>query len=620
MSNTIRFFIIFIFFILSASSIFAQLKVKTIANPDTVCYGTDKKVIMVCTPIGGTPPYKFYWNNGVTVDTNQVIPPNTNKRYIVSVTDADNNKIVDTVTVYASPAPTMTVPNNISICIGTEKLIELNGSVGATVNWQNNNITIGLPETGKDSIKFTPKIIGKTTIFVTPSTSSVCIGTKSKFDITILPLPIAKLPKDTSIVKGDTVTITASGGNTYAWNTIPFQNTPSISVVPSKTTSYTVTVTSAAGCTASNTTKVFVDTKLSIGNIKSSINNISSQKVCEQGTAKISLEATPKGGNNTYKYLWSNSTDSIQTKINDFIQPLQAGVYTYIVTITSGTQKDTASIKINVLKRPQPVILTQQVNPCVGEKVFYQAVDSSKLANVTYTWEIEDSLTSNIMAWDGMKYSKIKKGNPLWVEWSKTANATIKVMATGESCSANSQTFIPTISTNPVIADKGIGFIKTNTIFYYKDSTAKCYQWGYLDGKGFTKIDKETFQAFAPGKSYDPLKLYAVEICATNGCPLISVYRENDNGATATNTKENIVLFPNPNSGDFFLKAENLPEESYELKFVNILGKELYKEQISAPNGKFFKTIKDTNFTSGIYFAVLSSHTKRYKTIKFIVQ
>ncbi|MCX2496338.1 MBG domain-containing protein, partial [Pedobacter sp. PF22-3] len=79
--------------------------------------------------------------------------------------------------------------------------------------------------------------------------------------------------KGTEISKGETAVLTASGGTTYSWSTasgiVSGQNTASLSVRPSQTTTYTVRVTNASGCisSASITIKVNEDYKLVANNI-----------------------------------------------------------------------------------------------------------------------------------------------------------------------------------------------------------------------------------------------------------------------------------------------------------------------------------------------------------------
>lgn len=68
---------------------------------------------------------------------------------------------------------------------------------------------------------------------------------------------VANAGSDLSIMKGETDTLTASGGFTFLWNT--GDTTTSITVSPTQTTTYTVTVTDGA-CTASDEVVVNVTT------------------------------------------------------------------------------------------------------------------------------------------------------------------------------------------------------------------------------------------------------------------------------------------------------------------------------------------------------------------------
>ncbi|SDZ97662.1 MBG domain-containing protein [Pedobacter hartonius] len=76
------------------------------------------------------------------------------------------------------------------------------------------------------------------------------------FTITINPLPAIVISSDqpTELSKGLTAKLTASGGSTYLWSTsagiIGGQQTATLTVRPSVTTTYTVTVTNTSGCSA----------------------------------------------------------------------------------------------------------------------------------------------------------------------------------------------------------------------------------------------------------------------------------------------------------------------------------------------------------------------------------
>ncbi|MGM9478957.1 MBG domain-containing protein, partial [Pedobacter sp. GSP4] len=93
--------------------------------------------------------------------------------------------------------------------------------------------------------------------------------------LTINALPTVNIVsnKGTEISKGETAVLTASGGTSYSWSTaggiISGQNTAVLTVRPAQTTTYTVRVTNASGCSsiATITIKVSEDYKIVANNI-----------------------------------------------------------------------------------------------------------------------------------------------------------------------------------------------------------------------------------------------------------------------------------------------------------------------------------------------------------------
>ncbi|WP_222539327.1 YDG domain-containing protein [Pedobacter polysacchareus] len=91
------------------------------------------------------------------------------------------------------------------------------------------------------------------------------------FVITVNPLPLITIQANlgnisgnsTEVSKGETVALTATGGNTYTWSPTSsiLNNTANISTImvrPTETTTYTVTVTNANGCSETSTFTVKV--------------------------------------------------------------------------------------------------------------------------------------------------------------------------------------------------------------------------------------------------------------------------------------------------------------------------------------------------------------------------
>lgn len=125
-------------------------------------------------------------------------------------------------------------------------------------------------------------------------------------------------PNDT-ICNGSTATLTANGTGTFAWSDNQTGNP--ITVSPLATTLYTVTLTNANGCTATDTVRVVV------GNLTASIDSVRSVDCNGNTTGAIFI--TPNG-NGPFTYNWSNSSTSQD------LENVIAGTYTVTVSNALG--------------------------------------------------------------------------------------------------------------------------------------------------------------------------------------------------------------------------------------------------------------------------------------------
>ncbi len=227
-----------------------------------------------------------------------------------------SNSATKVITVNALPNTTITVaensgttPNDGTICAGASAT--LNGSGGGTYAWSNGANTA--------AITVTPS--GTTTYSVTVTNASGCTATATR-TITVNPLPTPGItvsensgttPNDGTICSGDVATLTASGGTSYVWSMGATSNV--VNVSPTATTTYTVTVTNANGCSATSTYTVVVQT-------------------CGGGPIAFSGKIlfsnnTGLGVNNANVALMGSATGSDLTDVN--------GDYAISTTATSGT-------------------------------------------------------------------------------------------------------------------------------------------------------------------------------------------------------------------------------------------------------------------------------------------
>ncbi len=133
------------------------------------------------------------------------------------------------------------------------------------------------------------------------SFSALCQGNDSVR--VAISIPLANAGTDTIVCNANPVTLHASGGVSYSWNTSPIQNSQQIIVNPSSTTTYTVTVTDSINCTA--TDQVLVN----VGNIP--VVHLGNDTVLCSGQ---SLMLSAGSGYNSY--LWNNSSTNATLQVN----------------------------------------------------------------------------------------------------------------------------------------------------------------------------------------------------------------------------------------------------------------------------------------------------------------
>jgi len=213
------------------------------ASPSTsICDG--KSVVL--TVSGGT---KYVWSTGNTATSITEAPPR-DTIYWVTVKNAACS-VNDTVKITVIPAPTVLVTPTIGlVCLHDSiRLIASGAQHYAWIPVNGLNIDTG-------SIVYASPG-GNTTYMVTGTNASGCAD--SAYSAITVEIPSTNVTSAVSITSGNSVTLTASGGGTYLWNT--GATTDSITVSPTTNTVYTVMVTDPNNCKAVDTVTVEVSPK-----------------------------------------------------------------------------------------------------------------------------------------------------------------------------------------------------------------------------------------------------------------------------------------------------------------------------------------------------------------------
>lgn len=308
--------------------------------PPTICSGDN-----VTLTAGGGATYA--WSNGATTAA-ITVSPTTNTTYTVTVTSATGCTASAFEVVTVNPLPTPSInPSNVAICNGDNTTLTASG--GSTYAWSNS------VNTAANTVSPT----SNTTYTVTVTDANSCTATTSAV-VTVNPLPTPSInPATSTICGGNSVTLTASGGATYAWSNSV--NTAANTVSPTTNTTYTVTVTDANSCTASSTATV--------NTLPAPSGSITpSQGICAGNS--ITLNVT--GG---VSYVWSTgSTNNFTT-----VSPASATTYSVTGTDANGC---TFSLSTTISVNPLPVASITPNSPtiCAGNSTTLTASGAPSFA------------------------------------------------------------------------------------------------------------------------------------------------------------------------------------------------------------------------------------------------
>jgi gliding motility-associated-like protein len=217
----------------------STLRADIIFSQDLVCNGQCTG-IAAATSSGGTPPYTYSWIPAVgNTDTVKGLCAGT---YYVTVKDAANSTLMDSVTITgptALTASTNSTPTACGISTGTATVIVSGGTAGYTYVW-NPSGQITPTATGLASGTYTVTIKDQNNCTLI---QTVIVGSSSTLMVTTVNTPTG------CTVNNGTATATPGNGTapyTFLWNN--GQTTSTATGLGAGT--YTVTITDANGCIA----------------------------------------------------------------------------------------------------------------------------------------------------------------------------------------------------------------------------------------------------------------------------------------------------------------------------------------------------------------------------------
>ncbi len=282
--------------------------VPSITGTNTICQGAN-------TSFNAGAGYSAYaWSTGATSAS---VSLNTSGTYTVTVTDANGCSGTTSATLTVNPNPTPAITGTLSFCSGNSST--LNAGAGfSSYAWN----------TGAATQTLSVNTSGTYTVTVTNANG--CTATTNAV-VTVNPLPNPSITGPTAICIGNNATLNAGAGfASYLWSN--GETTQTITTAAAGT--YSVTVTSAAGCTGSTSSSLL-------------INPLPTPAIAGTMTICQGDVTTLDAGSGYSSYLWSNGSTS-QT-----INTGNAGAVTVTVTDANGCSSPTsASVTVNPLPVP----------------------------------------------------------------------------------------------------------------------------------------------------------------------------------------------------------------------------------------------------------------------------
>ncbi len=359
------------------------LPILDLGNDTTICPGNGFS--LNADPLVQNPGATFVWSPSGSGPSISVPGQGT---YAVTVTSTDGCVNTDTLVVGESLAPPLNLGADTSICAG-DSLI-LNAGSGLSYVW-NNSAT---------SQTITVNQAGSYNVVVTFGAN--CFS-RDTIVLAIDALPIVDLGNDTLYCPSTGIVLDAGGGGaSYQWNTGDL--TQQLTLSGGGT--FTVTVTNAAGCEASDQIVVSSGTEpqVSLG---------PDVRLCPG--SDVTLDAGP--GNTTY--LWSTGAGTQAITVST------AGLYYVLGTTSCGTD----SAAINVTVAPAPFANAGPDDTlCAGANI---TLAGSTAGGASYNW----TTTSGF-------FNTPDSLNPIYVADSNASGPVTLVLTVTDTCGTVTDTLV----------------------------------------------------------------------------------------------------------------------------------------------------------------------------------
>jgi gliding motility-associated-like protein len=331
------------------------LPVVDAGSPQTVCQGGS-------VTLNGAGAQSYTWNNGANNGVS--FSPASTTTYTVTGTDLNGCVNTDQVTITVNPLPNVDAGSPQAICQGLTAV--LNGSGAQTYVW-NNGVTNGSPFTVSSTQTYT----------VTGTDLNGCVNTDQVTVSINVPIQV-NAGIDQTVCQGGSVTLTATGVNSYSWNNNVMNG---VVFIPSSTQTYTVTGTDVNGCTTTDQVLVTVNP---LPNVSAGAD----QSICIGGTITLS-------GSGAQTYVWNNGvSDGIP------FNPLSTQTYTVTGTDANGCT-NTDQVTVTIVPMPVADVSSDVTSGYIPLTVNF---DNNSSNAASYHWAFGNGAEMNASTTAGTQY------------------------------------------------------------------------------------------------------------------------------------------------------------------------------------------------------------------------
>lgn len=585
---------------------------------------------------------KSYCSNQLPATWNGIIIPasaTTNPAYTtyttINVHGCDSVVTLNlTVTPSVSPAVTVTVSPNDTICAGTLVTFTASPSNGGTTpayQWKK-----GANIVGTNSPVYTDNalisgdvitVIMTSNAACTASSSATSTGINMTVNPVVTPAVSITVSPDDTICAGTTVIFTAipvNGGTapTYQWKrgtTVVGTNSPTYTS-NALSNGDVITVTMAGNATCASTPGV-ASPGITM-TVRPSVTPAVTVSVNPNDTicagTPVTFTAIPVNGGATPVYQWRKGTAIVGTNSPAYTDNTLITGNVITVTMISNATCTTVNpatstgvtMTVNNAVAPDITISATPGNAiCAGSLVTFNAALSNGGTTPVYNW-----MKNGITVSTNSTYAanNLLNGDMIRCVLGSNATCTTTPYDTSNTIimTVNSTaTPTVTISASPG-TNVSAGTLVTFTANITNGGTAPLYQWRK---NGVIVSNNATYVTNVLANN----DTITCTITSSNTCVMTNtagsnklVMRISTGIRPVTGTGGELTLYPNPNNGQFTVKGINLPDKEAVIEVINTIGQVVYRKTEAVNNGQL-QTILNIpeNNASGAYLLRVQTHS-----------